>query len=61
MTIRPWIALLMNIFNPNINADYLTYLTKNVIQPCWMHEQRERIMYSSTTVGSQEITSKINK
>lgn len=33
-------ALLMNIFNHNINVDYLTYLTKTVIQLYWTHESR---------------------
>lgn len=32
-----------------------------MIQLCWERENRERNMYSSTMVGSQEILSKINK
>lgn len=40
----------------NVNPDYVTYLTQNVTELCWECESRERTIYSSTIVGSQEMS-----
>lgn len=51
------LALPMSSFSyDNVNPDYVTYLTQNVTELCWECESRERTIYSSTIVGSQEMS-----